>query len=166
MYIKNNDPRLREMLEKKYNYEDKKQKRKEAPLGKYSDLKHFKLKSGNLKDMIPISYPKTMKVKPVIEDLEEEFKELIKKQKDNPGQRLEHTTEQYYIQKRLDKTKEYKEFLLGQRLTANKKAVYVTNNVKKRMESEYLNSFMQQMEIQEIAERHDEFQKLLAQRKE
>ena len=80
MYIKNNDPRLREMLEQKYNYENKKQKRKEAPLGKYSDLKHFKLKSGSFKDMIPMSYPKTMKVKPVIEDLEEEFKELIKKQ--------------------------------------------------------------------------------------
>ena len=67
----------------------------------------------------------------------------IKKHKDNPGQRLEITTEQYYNQKRLEKTLEYNKFLLGQRLTANKKAVYVTKDVKKRMDSEYLNSFMQ-----------------------
>ena len=105
-------------------------------------MSHFRLPGGE-KDMIAISYPKTMTIKPVIKDLEEEYKELMKKQKENPGARLEHTTEQFYSQKRNDKTLEYNRFLLGQKLTANKKAVYVTDNVKKRMDSEYLNSFMQ-----------------------
>lgn len=190
LYSQTNDPRLWEVLIKSNEFVSKNTQQKEPPIGKYTPVTHFAIADDGrfltkkerdemktrddyhekvheqcqkVRDwMIPMSYYKTEKVTPVIQELEEEYKELIKKQRDNPGQKLEITTEQYYNQKRLEKTLEYNKFLLGQRLTANKKAVYVTSKVKKRMESEYLNSFMQQMEIQEIAERYDEFQEMLA----
>ena len=63
----NQDARIYAKLEKSYKAEESKEinrKSKGAPIGKYTNANHFKLATE--KDMIPIIYPTSMNVTPVI----------------------------------------------------------------------------------------------------
>ena len=66
LYLKTQDPRLYAMLEGSSKEDTTLSKRQPKVLvGKYTEMSHFRQPGGE-KDMISISYPKTMTVQPVI----------------------------------------------------------------------------------------------------
>ena len=97
--------------------------------------------------MIPIIYPTSMNVTPVIYQLDKEHRELMMRQKENPGARFADITKNYYKQQKDEKAEEFNKMLLGQRIAAGTQNSEISDQVRKLMESEHLNQHMTQSEI-------------------
>ena len=66
-------------------------------IGKYTNLDYFKLDSP--RDQIPMVFQDTMKVEPVINQLNREHEEIVAIHKNNPGAKLADLTKKFYDQK-------------------------------------------------------------------
>lgn len=107
-------------------------------------------------------YASTMKIDPVMKELNREHEECLRIHNNNPGEKLSEITRIYYDKRKEKEQEEYKKMIMGSRSTAEHVNYLPTKSAKKRMDSEHLNSWMTRGEIQEIAERHDEYKALLA----
>ena len=140
----------------------------ERALGKHSSIDKFIIK--NPKDMIPIVYPKTMndsnrkatkKIKPVIYKLNKEHEEILKMQANNPGAKLEDLADKYYEKKDKHAKDSFRKRIMSQTTHNHKDDTNIpTVKVKNRMYSEHLNTWMKHGEIQEVAERYEEFKEM------
>ena len=87
-------------------------------------------------------------------------------QKDNPGARFGDITKSYYKAKRDEDAAEYNRRLQVLRVADGRSQREIPSRVKKLMESEPLKEFMMQTEIQEVAERQEQFEAMLKERQE
>ena len=106
-------------------------------------------------------YASTMKVDPVIKELNREHEEVLRIHSTNPGERYSEVARVYFQRKRDRESEEYKKMIMGSRSTAASVDYMPTKAARKRMDSEHLNSWMTRGEIQEVAERYEEYKKLL-----
>ena len=102
----------------------------------------------NAQDMIPMVYPTTMKIDPIIYQLNREHEEIMKKQDKNPGASFAELTEKYYAKKDQKEKDLLKKQLMNSRSVEAPENYLPTKIVKKRMDSEHLNDWMQRGEIQ------------------
>ena len=111
-------------------------------------------------------YPDSMKVDPIIYQLQKEHEEIVKLHSYNPGEKFTEIARQYYVDKHEQRERELKKLRRGGPILEIKRENYLpTKSVKKRMDSEHLNSWMKHGEIQEVAERYARFQEMLGKMK-
>lgn len=127
-------------------------------VGKYTRDDQYQFRLDTAKDMIPISWPDTMTLTPVIHALNKEHTDMQKIANQNPHTPFHEVQENYYKKKREDLIQSRKNMQkMSMRHTQETSQECVNDRVQRRMESNVLNSFMMQTEIQEIAERHEQF---------
>ena len=78
-------------------------------------------------------------------------------QNQNPGARFTDLTEQYYTRRKEREQEDFKKIIMGMRSIAAPESYLPTPAAKKRMDSDPLNSWMPRDDIQETAERFEEF---------
>ena len=132
------------------SHRDKKQ-------GKHSDPRDFR---NDAQDMVPLVYADTIKVDPIIIQLQKEHEEITRMHNANPGAEFKDIAERYYEKKEKKEKEEFKKKMMNQRSHLDEeKSNYHPSclAVKKRMDSEHLNSWLVRSEIQYAAERYIEF---------
>lgn len=102
-------------------------------------------------------YPTTMQVEPIIVQLNREHEEITKMHMNNPGAQFSDLSAKYYLKKEMQEREVFRKMILGQGAKQQRENHLPSKQVKKRMDSEHLNSFMKHGEIQEVAERYIEF---------
>ena len=106
--------------------------------------------------MIPLVYQSTQQLDPLIYKLQAEHEEITKKHQANPGAPFGDIAQRYYDKKANEEKEEFKRRMMSHRqLGENEKSNYLPSclSVKKRMDSEHLNSWLVRSEIQYAAER-------------
>jgi len=120
---------------------------------------------GHPKDMVPIVYMDTMPIVPLIDQMKKEHEDITRMQQNNPGAKFGELTAKYYEKNEKKEKEEFKRQMLKQRQLVEQDANYHPSSkaVKKRMESQHLNSWLHRYEIRDSAERFTEFQQMLEQ---
>lgn len=77
------------------------------PIGKYTAAKEFIPETH--KDMIPIVYPTSMEVEPLIHTLNREHEELLQRHADLPGGDFKERCEEVEKEKKIKSNADYKE---------------------------------------------------------
>lgn len=114
--------------------------------------------------MVPLVYQDTMNVNPLIMQLQKEHDEIMKMQAQNPGLPFAELAQKYYEKKeKKEKDEIRKKVLSKSSLGPEEKSNYLPSckAVKKRMDSEHLNTWLVRSEIQYAAERQIEFNNML-----
>lgn len=81
-------------------------------IGKYTSLDRLKLDSP--RDMVPLVYPTSMKVDPLIIQLDKEHDDITRMHKANPGAKFADLTEKYYLLEEEKERQAYMKMIISQ----------------------------------------------------
>ena len=112
------------------------------------------------KDMIPLVYSRTREVEPVHVQLQKDHEKIKQKHEQNPGAHFGDLAQKFYEKREKKEEEEHRRMVMSQRqLGAEVKSNYLPSchAVKRRMDSEHLNTWLLRSEIQYAAERYIEF---------
>ena len=162
---RNQDPKVLALLEAAAEEKNKGKNQRSAStgchkFGRGTSPDKFVLPSP--RDMIPIVYPTTMEVTPVIHQLNKEHEEILRSQKAHPHASLSELTEMYYGRRdKLERDAFNNRSRLGPRREDDRESHMPSKIVQARMDSKHLNSWMERGQIQEVAERYIQFKEML-----